>query len=161
MADLSAMGLDPDVEESTGSFQVLPEGTYKVVIVGDRITTTKSGTGKMFEIKLQVIDGQYAGQTVVDRLNIINPNAIAQKIGQGQVRRLCSLTGVPYPCPDSTMMYGKPILATIKVEDFISNKTGNALKSNKVAGYNPVSNVAPKAVQAAVPNTAMASGGTW
>lgn len=143
MADLTSMGLDPEVEENSGGFEVLPGGKYKMVVVADRVVPTKDNTGKLLEVKLQVVEGQHAGSGMVDRINIINKSPIAQKIGQGQLKRLCNLTGCPYPPSDTTRMYGKPILVTVKIEEFTSNTTGATLKSNKVAGYNPVSDVAP------------------
>lgn len=138
MADLSNIGLDPNVEENSGEFTILPDGQYKVVVVNDRIVPTKDGGGKLLEVKIQVVEGPNSGTSLVDRINIVNKSEIAQRIGQGQLKRLCNLTGTPYPPHDTTMMYGKPIMATIKTETFTSNKTGNQLKSNKVSSYNPV-----------------------
>jgi hypothetical protein len=141
MADLSNMGLDPNVEENSGEFTVLPEGKYKCVIIADRITDNQKGTGKLLELKVQVIEGQHTGTVIIDRLNIRNQNEIAQRIGQGTLKRLCGLTGTPYPPTDTTLMYGKPLMATVKIETFTSNRTGNELKSNKISGYNPVQDV--------------------
>ena len=141
MADLSNTSLDPDVEENSGGFTVVPEGKYQVVIVGDKLTNTKAGTGKILELKVQIIDGEHRGTTVIDRLNIINQSDIAQKIGQGQLKRICNLCGVSYPPADTTGLIGKPMQATIKVEKFTSDRTGNLLKSNNIAGYNPVPEV--------------------
>ena len=141
MADLSNTSLDPNVEENSGGFTVVPEGKYQVVIVGDKLTNTKAGTGKMLELKVQIIDGEHRGTTVIDRLNIVNQSDMAQKIGQGQLKRICNLCGAAYPPSDTTGLIGKPMQATIKVEEFTSNRTGNLLKSNNIAGYNPVPEV--------------------
>jgi len=137
MADLSGANLDPNVEE-TVAFTVVPEGKYQVVIVGDRLKDTKAGTGKILELKVQVIEGEHRGTTIVDRLNILNKSDVAQKIGQGQLKRLCNLCGVDYPPSSTDGLIGKPMLATVKIETFISNNTGNELQSNKISGYNPV-----------------------
>lgn len=138
MADLSNQNLDPNVEENSGGFTVVPEGKYQVVIVGDKLTDTKGGTGKMLELKVQIIEGEYRGSTIIDRLNIVNASSIAQKIGQGQLKRICNLCKVQYPPASTEGLIGKPMIATVKVEEFISNRTGNPLKSNKISGYNPV-----------------------
>jgi len=138
MADLTNVGLDPNVPENSGGFVLIPEGRYRAVIVGDRLVSTKDTTGKILELKVQLVDGQHAGQTVVDRINIINKSAQAQAIGQGQLRRICGLTGCPFPPSDTTMMHGKPIEITVKIESFTSNTTGKMLESNKISGYNPV-----------------------
>jgi len=141
MADLTGANLDPNVEENTGGFTVVPEGKYQVVIVGDNLKDTKAGTGKILELKVQIVDGEHRGATVVDRLNIINQSDVAQKIGQGQLKRICNLCGVSYPPSDTTGLIGKPMQATVKTEEFTSNNTGNLLKSNKITGYNPVPTV--------------------
>ena len=52
MADLSGVTgqINPDVEESSGAFTVLPAGKYKAVLVADELKDTKAGTGKILEI---------------------------------------------------------------------------------------------------------------
>lgn len=135
MADLSKMGLDPEVPENTGAFTVLPAGQYEAVIVDGKLEPTKAGTGQMFVLGLQIIRGPQKGQTVIDRLNIINQNETAQKIGQGTLKRICSLTGQPYPPTDTRKMNGIPMIITVGVEEFISNTTGQPLKSNTVTAY--------------------------
>ena len=138
MADLTGAKLDPNVEENSGGFTVVPEGKYQVVIVGDRLADTKSGSGKLLELKVQIVDGEHRGTTIIDRLNIINQSNVAQKIGQGQLKRLCNLCGVDYPPTSTDGLIGKPMQATVKVVEFTSNRTGNLLQSNKITGYNPV-----------------------
>ena len=97
MADLTGTGLDPNVPENSGGFTVIPEGKYQVVIVGDKLVPTKAGTGKMLELKVQIIEGDHRGETITDRLNIVNASSVAQAIGQGQLKRICNLCGVQYP----------------------------------------------------------------
>ena len=153
MADLSSMGLDPNVEENSGGFAIIPAGRYKAVIVADRVTPTKNGTGKMLELKVQIVDGQHAGESLTDRINIINTSAQAQAIGQGRLKRICGLTGCPFPPADTAMMYGKPLEITVKIEKFLSNNTGSELESNKISSYNPVPAVSK--------TPAATAGGAW
>ena len=138
MADLTGTGLDPNVQENSGGFTVIPEGKYQVVIVGDKLVPTKAGTGKMLELKVQIIEGDHRGETIMDRLNIVNASSVAQAIGQGQLKRICNLCGVQYPPTSTDGLIGKPMMATVKIEEFKSNRTGEMLKSNKISGYNPV-----------------------
>lgn len=145
MADLTGTNLDPNVEESGGGFTVIPAGKYKAVIIADRITDTKNGSGKMLEMKVQIIDGPQKGETLTDRLNIVNASAQAQAIGQGQLKRICGLCGVQYPPTSTEGLIGKPMQITVEIEEFTSNKTGNTLKSNKIKAYNDVNPVADPA----------------
>ena len=136
MANLSGVQLDPHVKESTGEFVVLPAGKYQAVITGDELKSTSTG-GTMLVLSLVVTEGPHAGTALTDRLNIINNSAKAQAIGQGKLKRICALTGVNYPPPDTTPTYGKPLTITVKVEPFKSNTDGRMLESNKVSAYGP------------------------
>jgi len=136
MAQLSGLNINPDVPESGGDFVVLPPGKYQAVIIGDTLKDTKAGTGKILEVRLQIQDrGEFYGTEIIDRLNIINPSEKAQAIGQGVLKRICNLTGAPFPPPDTRKCYGKPMTITVKIEEFESNNSGKMLQSNKVTGY--------------------------
>lgn len=141
MADLTGTNLDPNVEENTGGFTIIPAGKYKAVIIADRLQDTKNGSGKMLELKVQIIEGTHQGETIIDRLNIVNASSVAQAIGQGQLKRICNLCGAPYPPANTNGLIGRPMEITVKVEEFESNKTGEMLQSNKISAYNPVQQV--------------------
>ncbi len=135
MANLVGLSIDPDVKESSGAFVVLPKGTYKMVITGDELKETQKG-GKMLVLDLQVVDGEYAGTGIIDRLNIINASEVAQKIGQGTLKKICSVCSVPFPPKDTAKLYGKPMNVTVDVTEFESNKeAGKMLQSNEVKKY--------------------------
>jgi len=143
MANLSGVSLDANVEESTGGFDLIPEGKYHAVIVKDLVKDTKAGDGKILELAVQITAGEYAQKTVTDRINIVNKSAQAQAIGQGQLKRLCRLTGIEYPPADTAGMYGQPLEITIAHEDFTSNRTGKKLTSMKIKNYNKQSGTVP------------------
>ena len=152
MADLSGVTgqINPDVEESSGAFTVLPAGKYKAVLVADELKDTKAGTGKILEIKLQITEGQFAQEIVKDNINITNPSAQCQAIGQGTLKRICNLCNVQFPPNDTAGLMGKPMVITVAVEEFESNKSpGNMLKSNKVKKYDPADTPMPQVVQGA------------
>lgn len=157
MANLNGMNLDPNVQENQGAFVVVPAGKYKACLVADELKNNSKGTGKLLEMKVQIMEGQFAGQVIVDRLNIINPNPTAQAIGQGTLKRICNLCSVPYPPQDTAGLMGKPMGIDIRVEEFQSNtldEQGNPkmLKSNKIASYGP-----PPTQQVAQPSTQQAA----
>jgi hypothetical protein len=89
------------------------------------------------------MDGQFAGEVLTDYINITNPSPKAQAIGQGTLKRICNLCGVPYPPQDTAGLMGKPLGVDVKVEEFTSNNSvdenGNPkkLKSNKINAYGP------------------------
>ena len=149
MANLQGINIDANVPEA-GSFTIIPPATYKAVIAGDKITTTKDGRGKMLELTVQIIEGPYTGLTIIDRLNIVNASQQAQNIAQGTLKRICGVLRAPFPPQTTDALMGKPMLVTVGVEEFTSNKTGNVLKSNKIKNYAPIPSVTstpPAAVQ--------------
>ncbi len=149
MANLQGINIDANVPES-GNFTIIPPATYKAVIAGDKITTTKDGRGKMLELTVQIIEGPYTGLTIIDRLNIVNASQQAQNIAQGTLKRICGVLRAPFPPQNTDSLMGKPMLVTVGVEEFTSNKTGNVLKSNKIKNYAPIPSVTstpPAAVQ--------------
>lgn len=139
MANLSGINLDPNVKESTGGFTLLPVGEYTSVIVRDELKDNNKKNGKVLKLTLQVIAGQYTGETIDDNINITNPSTLCQDIGQGTLKRICGLCNVQYPPPNTAGLYGKPIIIKVKIgKPFKSNRTGEMLESREVATYNPV-----------------------
>lgn len=139
MANLSGINLDPNVEESTGGFTLLPIGEYKAVIVRDELKDNNKKNGKVLKLTLQVTAGQYTGETIDDNINITNPSVQCQAIGQGTLKRICGLCNVQYPPNDTAGLHGKPIRIKVKIgKPFQSNRTGEMLESREVAAYNPV-----------------------
>jgi hypothetical protein len=136
MANLSGIAFNKDVKENTGEFIILPLGKYQAVILRDELKPTKNGNGKFLELTLQIQSpGEFRHIEIIDRLNILNPSEIAQNIGQGTLKRICSLLGVVYPPDDSRKLWGKPMTISVKIKEFISNTTGEELQSNEVTGY--------------------------
>jgi len=135
MANLTGIGIDSNVEEANGEFTVLPAGTYKACIVGDELKDNKAGTGKVLLLKLQIIDGQFAGTVIKDYLNITNPNQTTQIIGQGTLKRICNICSVQFPPNDTAGLMGKPMSVKVRVEEFTSDRTGKKLNSNKITNY--------------------------
>lgn len=140
MANLNGLNLDPNVKEQTGAFVVLDKGRYRAVIVNDQVIDTKKGDGKILELTWQVVTGPNKGFVFPkpDRLNIINPSSKAQAIGQGQLKRICTICKQPFPPGDTRKCWGIPIDIDVDVEEFESNKEpGKMLKSNSITGYHP------------------------
>ena len=153
MADLSNVGLNPDVEEAGAGFEVLPAGEYSVVITKDEIRDNKAGTGKLIVLSLKVTTGQYTGIDITDYINLTNANATAATIGQGVLKKICGLCSVNYPPNDTAALYGKPMNVKLSIEEFTSNTSGNLLQSNKVKAYKEVAAVAQATQQPVKPAT--------
>lgn len=134
MTDLRDVKWDVNVKE-VGDFEIVPAGHYPAMIIASEKIPTKAGTGLMLVLTLQIIEGEYKGVEIIDRINIQNPSIRCQEIGQGTVKRICSIHGVQFPPVNMNVMYGKPMRIKVSVEPFESNTTGNMLESNKIKSY--------------------------
>ena len=141
MANLSNVGLNPDVEAAGDGFEVLPQGEYTVVITNDEVKDNKKGNGKLIVLDMKVVEGQYTGSNLKDHINLTNPNQDAAKIGQGVLKKVCELCGVAYPPADTTALYGKKMNVKVVVDSFTSNTSGNELKSNTIKAYKKAQSV--------------------
>lgn len=144
MADLGFNSTEQDAEGHKGSFEVIAPGWYKVVIVGSEVKPTKAGTGKMLEFKYELQDG--TGRTLTDRLNILNPSEVAQKIGRGALAKIALACGHKGDLSRTEPLHGRPFEVKVEVEEFESNnEAGKMLKSNRVTDYRAVTASAPVA----------------
>jgi len=145
MANLGGTNLDSNVPVANG-FILLPKGTYKAVIVKDELKPTQTG-GQQLILYVQVIEGPYAGTTIIDRLNIVNASKQAQAIAQGTLKKICIVLNQQYPILDTVVLYGRPLEILVGHEEFQSNKTGETLKSNKIRSYNKINSTSASAVK--------------
>ena len=79
-------------------------------------------TGSYLQLTIEVIEGEYQGRKVFDRLNLDNPNSVAVQIAQS------SLSSVPQ---DSIELRDKPLMVKISVKP----ADGQYGASNEVKGY--------------------------
>ena len=145
MADLANLNYDPSKVEDVGegNFRCVPPGIYNVVIVDSSIHETKAGNGKYLEITYQIIEGREVGQTVKDRINVVNPSETAQRIGLSQLKKICEAVGHKGQLKDSCQLHGKPMSIKVTIEEFESNKEpGKMLQSNRVENRMPKQAVA-------------------
>lgn len=152
MANLSDLNYDPSKVEDVGegNFRALPPGIYNVVIVDSQLRETKAGNGKFLEITYQVIEGREVGQTVKDRINVMNPSETAQRIGLSQLKKICEAVGHKGQLGDSCQLHGKPMAIKVSIEEFESNsEKGKMLKSNRVENRMPRQSAATSAATSA------------
>ena len=134
--DLSGFNADDfsDIE----SYSILPAGTYTAAIVSSENKTTKNGNGSYLELQLEIIDGQYAGRKVWDRLNLRNPNQTAVEIAMRTLASICKAIGIKTP-RDSSELHNKPMNIKVSVREYNGNE------SNEVKKYMPAERQQAKA----------------
>jgi uncharacterized protein DUF669 len=139
---------NPLTTEPGKPFEPVPTGWYNVQIVESDTKPTKLGTGHYLELVLEIIDGQYHGRKVWDRLNLDNPNAMAKEIAYRTLSAICHATNVLHQISDSAELHGKPLMARVVKRA----ATDEYDESNDVKGYKKL-----EAASAGVPSAPWAT----
>jgi hypothetical protein len=122
------------VEPST-PFEILPAGKYVAHIVNSEMKDTKNGNGKYLQLELTVLDGEFSGRRLFERLNLVNPNAQAVEISQRTLSAICRATG-QMQVSDSEQLHYKPMLVTVKVRPAGPDRQGiERAAQNEIGGY--------------------------
>ena len=101
LIDFNAEAIEP-----LSDFSPLPVGNYTVVITQSEMKPTKTGNGQYLQLTLQVVEGEFKNRLIFDRLNIQNPNSVAQQIAQKALSSICRAVGVMHP-RDSEELHDK------------------------------------------------------
>lgn len=102
------------VAPATGQLDAIPKGWYVAVIEASEMKPTKNGDGSYLELKLNIVHGKYTNRKLYARLNLNNPNPIAQEIGYKELSAVCHATGV-LQVQDSSQLHNIPIKVRVKV----------------------------------------------
>lgn len=127
MATLNFNAADVDTKSD---FEPVPAGVYEMMIVDSEMKTTKRGDGQYLEIVIQILDEEYAGRRIWERLNLVNPNEKAVAIAHRQLAELCEAIGV-MSIEDSVELHDIPFRAKIKIDP----ARGDFGPSNSIAKY--------------------------
>ena len=145
-------GFNAAAIEPAQTYEPLPAGNYSAVIVESEEKPTKAMTGSYLQLGLEIVEGQYAGRKLIDRLNLNNPNQIAVEIAQRTLSAICHATGVMTP-KDSSELHDKPLVVKVAVKA----ADGQYSASNEIKGYSGAkTNGAATAAPAAAPQAAAA-----
>lgn len=141
-------------------FDALPAGEYKVNVEESELKVTKAGTGQYLNLSLRVIEGPFQNRIIFDRMNIDNPNPVAQQIGREALSALCHACGKP-GAMDSAELHNIPVIAKVVVKKDDQYGDKNEVKSYKSAGATaPAMGNAPHA-QASTTAPASHSNAPW
>lgn len=84
---------DASSVEPSSSYDVLPPGKYLGQIVASEMRATKDGHGQYLYLEVDILDGQYAGRKLFDRLNLVNANTDTVQIAQRTLSSICRAVG--------------------------------------------------------------------
>lgn len=127
-------GYDANDHEPTGDFEPMPRGEYPGMAIDSEWKETKKGDGRYMQFAFEIVDGDFRGRKLWDRLNLDNPNATAVKIANGTLSAICRAVGVMRP-KKSEELHGKKMILKVDVEER-NDKPG--VFRNVIKGYAPM-----------------------
>lgn len=127
---MSELNFNAEEVSPLASFEPVPIGEYTVMITESDLKPTKSGDGQYLQLVYEVLDGDYKGRKLWDRLNIVNKNNTATEIAQRALSAICHSVGVLHP-KDSEELHNKPFVVKVGIRP----ATGDFSESNIIKGY--------------------------
>lgn len=130
---MATLNFDASQVAPQEAFEVIPAGWYNAMIDESDIKPTKDGVGRYLELRFSVLDGQYAGRKLFQRLNIVNANPTAQEIAYKQLSAIAHAVGI-LQVPDSTVLHNRPLKIKVKIRP----AAGEYEASNEINGWENV-----------------------
>jgi hypothetical protein len=115
--------------DETSPFTPIEPGEYQMQVIESELKQTKSGTGTLLKLTLEILGPTYANRRIFDNLNIQNPNEQAERISLSSLADLCALLGFNSVVRDSTELHYKPFTAKVSIQP---DKTGQWGPQNRV-----------------------------
>ena len=94
---------------------LLPKGDYQAKVVESAVLPTASGNGELLKLVFEVTAGDFRRRRIVERLNIVNAHATAQRIAQERLARLCAAAGLS-GIADSDELHGIPVVIRVDIQ---------------------------------------------
>ena len=105
-------GFDAREFESTNNFEPLPNGDYTAAITNTAEKSTRAGNGSYLELTFQILEGEFSGRNIWERLNINNPSPNAVKVSKQRLSDICKAVGI-YTPNDSSELQNIPLTITV------------------------------------------------
>jgi len=129
-------GFDATQIEPNDRPEAIPAGKYKCVAIESEFKDTKDGKGKFLQFCFEVIEGEYKGRRLWDRLNLVNSNAEAVNIARRTLSAICHAVNVMQP-NDSAQLHNLPMIVKVALTSY------NGEPKNEVKGYEKIPRTAP------------------
>ena len=108
---------DPATEEGTPELTIIPKGHYVARVVDAIIKPYKSGRGQAVFLTWELMDEKYEGRKVWEQYTLSHENETAMKLGRQKFKDICDACGVSQSFKDLTLLYDKPCLISVRVEE--------------------------------------------
>jgi hypothetical protein len=138
-----------DAPPARAAFDPLPPGDYHAIITDSQMKDTKAGTGQYVELVMQIIEGEFSGRKLWERLNVVNPNKQAEDIARSQLKSLSGVCGVE-PLRDTEQLHDTPFIVSLEIDRKEPTR-------NRVMGYKSAKSASAPAARPAARSAAVAA----
>jgi len=133
-------------EAPKSNFDPLPRGEYLAIVTENQMKATKSGTGEYLELVIQIVDGEFSGRKIWERLNIHNANEVAENIARAALKSISLACGIE-AMSDTDMLNDFPFTIILDIDR--KDPTRNRVMGYKPAKAAPAPVARPTAIKAA------------
>lgn len=140
MSDFEGLAFDATEIDPRTPFEVIPAGKYVAQMVASEIKPTRDGTSTYLWTEFEIIEGEYAGRKVWDRLCLWHANEQTRQIAQRNLSAICHATG-KLRITSAEELHDIPLMLSVRV----GKPSGEYDASNEIRGYSAVSGAAPPA----------------
>lgn len=95
---------------------LLPAGEYVCQIIQSEMKNNAAGTGEYLELRVQVLDEDYQGMLIFERLNLVHPNKQAERIASRTLRDICMACGV-IELEDTESLHEIEFIAKVAIQE--------------------------------------------
>lgn len=143
---------DASKVEPAKPFEAVPTGWYKCAMTASEGKPASTGAGNGYaECEYTIIEGEYQGRKLFDRLNLWNTNPVAVEIAYKQMSAICHAVGV-IQINDTALLHNRPLMVRAVLKPAGPGANGiHYDASNEVKGYKAVDAAGPVAAPVAPP----------
>ncbi len=127
---MAQLNFDASQVDPSQPVEAIPSDKYNVEITKSELKPTKTGNGSYLELEFTVLDGEYHGRKVWDRLCLNHPTQKTVEIARANLSAICHAVGVLKP-RDSAELHRIPLVINVKLKK--DESTGTIF--NEVRGY--------------------------
>ncbi len=113
---MALLNFDASNYDPAPAYDVLPVGEYLSTIVSSAVKSTKAGTGQYLELVFELIEGEFKGRKIWQRINFNNPNPKAEAAAKRELSTLCRALGV-LNVQHSELLHNIPVIVQLQIED--------------------------------------------
>lgn len=109
-----AQTFDATTVDPNSGFDVYPAGKYLTQIVASEMRPTKDGRGQYLFLELDILEGQFVGRKLFDRLNLVNDHPDTVDIATRTLSSICRATG-QLQVSNSEQLHLIPMMADVRI----------------------------------------------